>query len=311
MKCLGVALGVLASITLACGGDPNASDGEVGDAADAPDAATDSSVPPSGWANLVGRDWTVPAGSADTYKCTRIKIEADTWVAGFRAIAPLGTHHTVVTISTRATPLGDYDCSVSNLDPQMLYASGVATDDLLFPEGVAMKLKAGQYINLNLHLFNASDDEIAGTSGIMIKTIAADQVVHEADMMFAGSQQIAIPSDGEPHDVEGGCVASEDWNVFALWPHMHQFARHSKFVVTEPGGAPETVLDQPFTFEEQVNYPQVLRTIPSGSRVDVTCTYVNDSGVTVTFGDSSNQEMCFTGMYKYPAGGHLFGCVEF
>jgi hypothetical protein len=36
------------------------------------------------WTQLIGRSWTVPAGSADTYKCTRIAISQDVWVSGFR-----------------------------------------------------------------------------------------------------------------------------------------------------------------------------------------------------------------------------------
>ena len=167
-----------------------------------------------------------------------------------------------------------------------------------------MKLTAGMTINLNLHLFNASDDPLAGTSGIMIKTLPAAGVVHEADMVFAGTQRLSIPSDGQPTRVTGGCTAPREWNVFTAWPHMHQFATHTKLTI---GG--DVVLDEPYSFEEQVNYPEVVRTIPQGTRIDVECTYVNNSGVTVTFGDSSNQEMCFTGMYKYPAGGHLFQCA--
>jgi len=29
----------------------------------------------------------------------------------------------------------------------------------------------------------------------------------------------------------------------------------------------------------------------------------------MTWGDGSDKEMCFTGMYKYPAGGGLFQCT--
>jgi hypothetical protein len=36
---------------------------------------------------------------------------------------------------------------------------------------------------------------------------------------------------------------------------------------------------------------------------------VNNTGTELRFGDSSNEEMCFTGMYKYPAGGNLFQCA--
>ena len=35
---------------------------------------------------------------------------------------------------------------------------------------------------------------------------------------------------------------------------------------------------------------------------------VNTTKSTITFGDGSDKEMCFTGMYKYPAGGGKFDC---
>lgn len=120
---------------------------------------------------------------------------------------------------------------------------------------------------------------------------------------------INIPSDGLPHDVVGGCTAPRDWNVFTLWPHMHQFATHQKVVITPPGGSPRTLLDDAYASTEQRNYPIPTLTIAKGTRIDVTCTYVNTSGVPLRFGDSSNEEMCFTGMYKYPAGGFLFECL--
>jgi hypothetical protein len=315
MKTIGVAL--LCLVMGACGGggssdgdmtdadttDADTTDSDTTDADTTDDAPPPDGMPPGDWQQLIGRDWSIPPGSADTYKCVRIRIEEDIWVAGFRAIAPLGTHHTVVTIANGGT-LGEYDCSVGNLDSQMLYASGVGTDDLLFPEGVAMRLTAGMTINLNLHLFNASDNELTGTSGIMIKTLQPAAVVHEADMVFAGTQRINVPSNGIPTTITGGCTAPREWNVFTAWPHMHQFATHSKLTI---GG--DIVLDTPYDFNEQVNYPEVARVIPQGTAIRVDCTYVNNSGVEVTFGDSSNQEMCFTGMYKWPAGGGLFACV--
>lgn len=271
-----------------------------------PDAST---TVPSDWTELIGRSWQVPPGSADTYKCKRIMITEDMWVTGFRAIAPLGTHHTVVTVSTNGSQVGDYDCGVSSLDFQMLYASGVGTQELMFPEGVAMKIKAGQFINLNLHLFNASDDLLSGTSGIEIKRVKQSDVVHEADMQFAGTTQINIPSDGQPHTVSGGCQISQPITLFTIWPHMHQFATHQTFEITKGGQVMKLLDNKPYSFEEQVNYQIAPLQLAAGDRIRTSCTYVNNSGVTVTFGDSSNQEMCFTGYYKYPAGGNLFQCA--
>ena len=208
-----------------------------------------------------------------------------------------------------STQTGDYDCSAGTLDNEMLYAAGVGTDDLDFPPGVAMHIAAGTYINLNLHLFNASDIPISGTSGVLVKIVQQADVVHEADMMFSGSFLINVPSDNPPHVVHGQCKAPTDWHIFTLWPHMHQTATHQKWTYTEGTNPPVTLLDDDFLFAEQKNYPIPDTLLKSGDKIDTYCTYVNNTGHTMTFGDGSDKEMCFTGMYKYPAGGNLFSCA--
>jgi hypothetical protein len=262
----------------------------------------------TGWTPLISRAWVVPPGSADTYKCIRIAITEEIWVSGFRAIAPPGTHHTVVTVSTNGDHVGEHDCMDGSGDMQMLYASGVGTDELSFPEGVAIKLVPGQYLNLNLHLFNASDTPLTGTSGVEAFRRDPAGVVHEADMTFVGTMDIAIPGDGQPHTVTGGCVLDRGWNMFAVWPHMHQHATHQSFRITK-AGVVTTILDnKPYSFDEQTNYPIAPMRLEPGDRVETSCTYVNTTGAPVHYGDSSNQEMCYTGVYKYPAGGVLFSC---
>ncbi|HTL34231.1 MAG TPA: hypothetical protein VL326_13970 [Kofleriaceae bacterium] len=286
---------------IGCGGGGTSMDGNPPD----PDAP----VSDLGWTMLVGRSWQVPPGSADTYKCIRIAVKEDMWVTGFRAQAPLGTHHTVLTISNNGNQLGEYDCQVGSLDLEMLWASGVGTAELNFPEGVGMKLKAGQFVNLNLHLFNASDTPLSGTSGIEVKKVEPSAVVHEADMTFSGTTNFSIPSDNQPHDVSGGCQVQSQWNVFTVWPHMHQHATKQSFEITQGATVTKVLDNKPYSFQEQVNYPSQTMTLNPGDRIKTTCTFVNNTGTTLTFGDSSNEEMCFTGMYKWPAGGSLFQCA--
>jgi len=284
-------------------GHPVGSDGDLGsDGSVMPDA-------PPGWTPLISRDWSIHAGDTDTYRCVRIQVPSDMWVSGFHAVSPTGTHHMVLTTSSTASPLGDYNCSAGSLDYEMLYAAGIATDDLVFPDGVAIHLTAGMYINLNLHLYDATDNDLAGTSGVMVKTIDAADVTHPADMVFSGTMQIGIPSDGEDHDVTGGCSAPQDWHLFALWPHMHKTAVHQKWTYQPSGGSLTTLLDTDYMFTEQKNYPIAETVVPAGSTITTTCTYNNTTGHPVSFGESSDDEMCFTGMYKYPAGGNLFECV--
>jgi hypothetical protein len=275
------------------------------DSAGTPDGPSAS---PDGWTPLVGRSWTLPPGATNTYKCVRIRVDNDVWISGFRAAAPLGTHHSVLTISPAGAQLGEYECGPGSLDSQMLYAAGVGTDDLLFPPGVAMHLAAGTFINLNLHLFNATDNPLADRSGVLVKVVQLADVVHEADMMFSGTFSINIPNDGERHTAAGGCTAPTDWHIFTLWPHMHQTAIHQTWTITR-NGTPTTLLDDDFLFEEQRNYPIADTLVRRGDRIDTVCTYINNTETVMTWGDGSDREMCFTGMYKYPAGGNLFQCT--
>lgn len=299
---------VLVVSLAACGGSPSSgTDSGGGGGGDDGGGGSDAGLG-SGWTDLVGRDWSMPSAQ-EGYLCTRAQVPTDMWVDGYHAVLPPGTHHEVLTISTTSTPLGDYACDSSTaVDTEMLYAAGLNTDDLMFPPGVAIHLTAGQYINLNLHLFNTTDDALTGHSGITVHTVDAASVVNPADMEFSGTFNINIPSDNMPHTVTGGCKAPADVHVFTLWPHMHQTATHQSFSFIT-GGVTTTLLDTDYSFSEQKNYPIADTLIPKGAQISTSCTYVNDTGSTKTFGESSTAEMCFTGMYKYPAGGVEIGCV--
>ena len=281
-------------------------DARVVPAIDAAAPAIDAAGPP-GFVPLLSRSWSLAAGATDIYRCTRIALAQDTTVTAFHAVAPFGTHHSVLTISTdQSAPLGDYDCNAGSLDSEMLFASGVGTDDLVFPADTGIIIPAGTLINLNLHLFNATDSAISGTSGVMIKT--ATSVTNHVDMTFGGSVQISIPNNDQSTDVVGTCTLTRDYNVFALWPHMHQIATHQK-VQWVHGGTTDTVLDDDYSFLSQKNYPlDAPLVMHAGDQIITTCSYLNNEDHTVMFGESSTDEMCFTGIYRYPSGGSLFEC---
>jgi hypothetical protein len=100
--------------------------------------------------------------------------------------------------------------------------------------------------------------------------------------------------------------------VFALSQHMHKLGRHLKTTVRR-GGAPDLVLqDVPYDFEHQ-NFQLVQPTVElrPGDVLTTHCTYDNNTGRTVNFGDSSDDEMCFSDLFYYPAGGANFVCTSF
>lgn len=296
---------LLISIAAACGGNTAATgtDG-AGSGSDGSGSGSD------GYTTLVSRPWMLSIGEQG-YQCRHVQLTQDYWINSFRVIAPVGTHHTVVYIETATTQTGDFACSAGTGafggNSEMMYAAGVGTDDLTFPDGIAVHLKAGTWITLNLHLFDQQDNPLQGESGVAVKTIDPSTVVHEVDMTFSGTTNITVPNDGQTHTATGGCTVSQDTHVFALWPHMHQIGTHQTFAIN--GTAK---LDTPYMFTEQKYYPNPEFVLHAGDRVDTTCSYVNPTTASgnVGFCDSSTCEMCFTGIYKYPAGGGEFGCVD-
>ncbi len=262
---------------------------------------------------LIGREWTLPPG--ETYKCFGMRAEQDMYIHGFHNDNPLGEHHTVVTIADDPggfgdTQLGEYDCEVLTLDPTMLYASGVGEASLELPEGVALKVEAGQFIHLNLHLFNTTAGDLSGRSAIVADLVPEVPPELEAEMVFSGTFDINVPP-GETVTTSGGCTFQDDAKVFAYWPHMHQYATHQKVTMTI-GGEELVLHDEAFDFEHQINYPlDPMLDVAAGDSVGVECTYTNTSDTTLTFGDSSTEEMCLTGLYRYPKQAFtLFDCTS-
>lgn len=293
----------------ACGGDGTS----VPTDPDAAPVPIDADVP-AGYTRLVGRSWSLSAGQADTYKCVRLTMTQDVYITGFRAQAPLGTHHTVLSIANTSStrgPDGEYDCGVGTLGLKMLYASGVGTAEYDFPAGVGIKVAAGEQVHLNLHLYNASDEALSGDSAILVKTVPAEPAML-AEFVFAGKFLFSIPANST-RTVTGGCTiaAGRNYQLFAVWPHMHQIATHQKVSLIRPSGT-LVLHDAPFAFGEQ-DFDEVnpIEPLVGGDRIQVECTYTNNTNQTIGFGDSSNSEMCFAGLYRYPAtGSNLFECTD-
>jgi hypothetical protein len=268
------------------------------------------------WELLIDRSWSLQP-VVEAFKCVSKQVTTDTYIRGFRQIAPTGTHHGILTVSSTPFTGGSYDCTAADNSKQMLYGGGIGTQEFRLPAGVAIKLPAGSYLNLNLHVANLSDDPLSGTSGIEVLTMTESEVVHEADVMFVGRFQFNdIPPDSKPHTVLGGCSIPTTWNVFSMWPHMHSYATKQRvFAIRDGTTVEETILDVPYSYEEQKNYamPVALQT---NDQMLVQCTYVNDTNVTsppgysISASESAAGEMCMVGLYKYPKGGSIYLCTD-
>ena len=176
---------------------------------------------------------------------------------------------------------------------------GVGTEALVLPPGVALKLSRGDFLNMGLHLYNVSTDEITGTSAIEVVLMDPSAVEQETALSPVGVFNVSIPP-AQRHTQSGECTVQEEQTVFAYLPHMHQLGAHFKatFVI---GGEERVIHDAPYLFEEQFQFtlPEPLHLSP-GDKIVTECTWDNPTMNTVTFGESSDDEMCFNGIYAYP-----------
>lgn len=299
-----VPIALLAPLTLTACGD----DGAVTDdpAADLGSPETDSGTGevdahvPDGRYEIVGGDWTMPAGE-EGYVCVRQTVPEAVYIRAFHPIAPEGTHHTVVTVETdSAWPDGVAPCSAFTNGPDMIYGSGVGTEPLVLPEGVAVEIPAGAQILLNLHLFNVSDTDLSGHSGIEVETAEAAEVENVAQVLLAGNESFSIPAMASDHWVEGTCTARADTTIFAVSPHMHQFGDYME--IRAITGAGEALLHEDvYSFDDQqFSLLEAPVALGEGDSIHVRCRYQNPTSSRVTFGDSSLQEMCYGAIFSYP-----------
>lgn len=289
-----------------------------GSAGSAPDAADPNElrVPGfledagGGWKNLLTAAWESEPGD-EFYLCVRFTVPEATMVGAFSGKNPTGTHHTMLSVSDSADmPDGTTRCTSFDAGVRNIAATSYGDPDYYFPEGVAIDLKPGEQLLLNMHLFNPTSSTLKGVSGTLAKTMEADDVKHLAEGVLAGPIYLDIPATGQPVTQSGNCTIDYDSTVFSVTPHMHQLGHHMKAVAHSSIAGEAVLFDGDYDFDDQRMY-NLPNHVPmkAGDSISVECTYVNDRTESVTWGEGSASEMCFAGLYRYPVTGGNYVCA--
>lgn len=251
------------------------------------------------WTRILEGSWTLKAGDETERGCHKLKLEEDIWVTAIRPVHPFGTHHTLLTLGDETS-----ECTTAVANG-LLYAAGVGSEGLTLPPGVGIKLPAGKYLNLGLHIYNPTEETIEGTSGIEVQTADAADIEYESEAVLAGPVDIQIEP-GKTKTITGTCNIETEQHAYALFPHMHQLGTHFRTTLTI-GGEDHVIHDDEYSFEEQYQIPlDPIYHLQKGDSVKTECTYVNTLNKTIGFGESSDREMCFSILFRYPAQGRGF-----
>ena len=82
---------------------------------------------------------------------------------------------------------------------------------------------------------------------------------------------------------------------------MHQLGVHAKLTAHGSIDGERVLHDAAYDFSHQLVYQVEPIKLAKGDKIDIECTYMNTTDRTVTWGDSTLDEMCFAGLGLYPA----------
>jgi hypothetical protein len=274
---------------------------------------TDTLVPPQTM-TFMGQVGPIPlAKGEETVVCSEIKLgnDVDVWVRRISAALAPGSHH-LIFYRTSATqenpgpfPCRSFDGILRGYAP--LFIAQTATAELNFPDGIALKFKAGAIIRIEAHYINTTPNPIQGQGNVSVDAVQIDSPLTEADLLFYGTTQIDVPAMAQDYALpyNFGHVPS-GVNVFGLTSHTHKLGVDFQIEQSD-NGAPGTLL-----YRNQNNWdnPPLMLFDPvlsfsANQGLRWSCSYTNPTASDVTFGESANDEMCFLWAYYYPSQGFL------
>ncbi|HVW27346.1 MAG TPA: hypothetical protein VHC69_18405 [Polyangiaceae bacterium] len=184
---------------------------------------------------------------------------------------------------------------------EYLTTSGSPHTSTTYPAGIGRYFDAGDGLRMNVHLFNSTDEPVDAFIKLTVKTADPAKLEYRAASIFLNYLGLSVPP-GVSTQSASYTLPTDIWMLGAA-SHMHKWGTH--FEAKTGDG---TMLYQTDEWAE----PAPARFDPplaltQGTVIDWSCTYANDSGQTITFGDSAvKNEMCiFPGEFYNEQGAQL------
>ncbi|MDB4984992.1 MAG: peptidylglycine alpha-amidating monooxygenase [Myxococcaceae bacterium] len=158
---------------------------------------------------------------------------------------------------------------------------------------VGLELPSNTTYTVEFH-YNSSDPFAADASGVEICTVKR-KPANVAGISWLGLDQLVVPS----AQWTGTCspVSKEPIYITQVWPHMHLTGKHMKATINRKDGTKESLYDGDFDFNYQKGYPMNV-TINPGDTITTVCDYTQP----MSFGESTQAEMCYLFTTAYPKG---------
>lgn len=250
-----------------------------------------------------GAPFNVPTG--EQYYCFSYHVSSMAGAQGLafypKIINTNVIHHWLLyKMGTAQTDGAVNACLGTHPDGELLAGWAFGGGNWFLPSHVGIDMGTGDFI-LEVHYNNSTGTTQQDSSGVKVcKAVTPRPDV--AGISWVGTEAINIPPGAQNFDVPSNCrpTTNQDIHILTTWPHMHKLGVRMLDKIHRSDGTVETLIDKPFSFNNQIQYPTPTVLKP-GEWLENHCYYTNDTGSTVNFGESTSAEMCYDFVLAYPA----------
>jgi len=243
--------------------------------------------------------FTVPAGS-EVFKCQTFANPFGGQAVDIKEYdeqMTQGSHHMFLFFSPGATDGAIEDCPSGGVEFHP-YPFGAQTPSatLTYPPTVGSHIAGSMGFMLNAHFINIETTPYQATMTVTLHLATPGSVTQYAGVMFMNQYGITVPPTDMPSTSTATCKVPYAINVMGSSSHMHN--RATDFVAMS--GSQMLYSTQTWADPIPGKYDPPLP-LAAGAPVTWTCTYVNDTTETLTFGESAlTNVMCIFSMQFYP-----------
>lgn len=191
----------------------------------------------------------------------------------------------------------------------------VGAQDIQFPDDVGMPIGQGKFfVALQMHYYNPALINVVDTSGVTLSVVPTPRSTDAGLMQLNGgtspSMRPNLPALTPTFTIPTFIVPSNctrAWtspiNVIGAMHHMHLVGVHQEIEVSRGGvNLGPMRWERVYDFRHQSIEESLVSQLMPGDELRVTCQYdTSKKNVTTSFGESTDNEMCWSALMYYPA----------
>jgi hypothetical protein len=254
------------------------------------------------------------APHSEQYFCKIVKLpnERSMPIRAFEHLGSPTLHHFnvwMLALTMDDEPEGDCDVLWEEANMALaapIYASQEPTFSGEFPEGVAGQLPGNTWVLMELHAVNPSNTAVTTEAWLNAYAASPDDIEYYANGIWGSNGAIEVQP-GATETIAKRCYVQEDMDVVVIGSHFHRHGvRFEVYTLNEEDEPDERVyLSEDWEAPLLEFYTDQPIKIRGGSGFEYRCTYTNEDNGVVTYGDTSDDEMCIFAAVYYPDRGFL------